>query len=654
VVISDLGAFVSTSPQIWERITDLSGAPRDVAFGNGRFVLTGSQSGTYSSTDGRNWQFAVRAGHDKVEYGDGLFVVVDFQGNFRYSTDGTSWVNGPSEDAGFVRKIRYAGGSFYSAGDYLGSSENGIDWIFTNPGVSNLNSFLDVTVAGDRLLLLPVGWPRSYLSMPHLTSNSPITVRILAESPNVGENGSEESAFLVSRTGSPTSELAVNITISGSASNGVDYETISNVIVIPAGASTVEIRFSVFPDTEVEGTETINIAIQPSPHFTVGSPAEGIIEIEDSHFLSTWSPASALSSGGFSEPHWIGSINDGTRFVLSDTGEPLSMGFGSTWFNLGLSGYSLVGGVEHSGTTLLAGTNEFGGGAFVSENNGNWNFVDLGGFRPVGTAFAEGAFVIAGNELSSSRFLVSTNPEGSWTSVASPISPLLGMSGGTNIFVATGIGSQIAISSNALNWSTVSLSSFAIDRIPAVIYGNNRFVLLAKHVGTNSFSTLVSSNGVHWARKFFGVQPLNSIAFGNGHFLIAASSGPEPGASALLYSSTNGLDWVQQTIDARALTSVGFAGGRFLVVAEDGSVFVSAVPLTTPNFGGDIRFEAETGVLQLKLQSSPGQVLEIQMSEDFSSWTAAQSVTNTTGTNTLRLLQPSDQPYRFYRSKAIR
>jgi len=62
-----------------------------------------------------------------------------------------------------------------------------------------------------------------------------------------------------------TYPLTVNYTISGTATNGVDYTNISNSVVIPAGQDSVSIIISPFLDGITEGTETVVLIIQTSP-----------------------------------------------------------------------------------------------------------------------------------------------------------------------------------------------------------------------------------------------------------------------------------------------------------------------------------------------------------------------------------------------------
>ena len=80
-------------------------------------------------------------------------------------------------------------------------------------------------------------------------------------------------AFTLTRTAPATNELTVNYalaaatanpTVSRIAVNGVDYETLSGVAVIPAGALTTTIAVNPIFDTWLEGNETVTLIVLPA------------------------------------------------------------------------------------------------------------------------------------------------------------------------------------------------------------------------------------------------------------------------------------------------------------------------------------------------------------------------------------------------------
>ncbi len=73
---------------------------------------------------------------------------------------------------------------------------------------------------------------------------------------------SSASSFYLGRIGS-TGALAVNYTMSGTATNGVDYAMLGGVATIPDGATGVDVPVAPIDDTLAEGTETVTMTIAP-------------------------------------------------------------------------------------------------------------------------------------------------------------------------------------------------------------------------------------------------------------------------------------------------------------------------------------------------------------------------------------------------------
>jgi hypothetical protein len=90
------------------------------------------------------------------------------------------------------------------------------------------------------------------------TTNLP-SVAILATDPTALE-GTSSGAFTLVRYGATNSALAVDLAISGTASNGVDYASISNVVTIPAGTLAVDIPIQ--PIVVNQGNKSVVLSVQ--------------------------------------------------------------------------------------------------------------------------------------------------------------------------------------------------------------------------------------------------------------------------------------------------------------------------------------------------------------------------------------------------------
>lgn len=118
-----------------------------------------------------------------------------------------------------------------------------------------------------------------------ITTNAPV-VTIVATDPKASETGPDPGEIVVSRSTGTNDSLFVQLHIGGSASNGVDYQLIPGAITIPAGALRVAIAIKPLPDALVEGTETVEIGLAPSPlaslpQYVIGSPRAATVFIED-------------------------------------------------------------------------------------------------------------------------------------------------------------------------------------------------------------------------------------------------------------------------------------------------------------------------------------------------------------------------------------
>ena len=82
----------------------------------------------------------------------------------------------------------------------------------------------------------------------------------------------DSGVFTVVRSGGDLSQSAtVTYAIEGTAENGVDYETLSGTVVIPAGQTDATISIEAIDDTLIEGDETVKITLQNSDGYVIGA-----------------------------------------------------------------------------------------------------------------------------------------------------------------------------------------------------------------------------------------------------------------------------------------------------------------------------------------------------------------------------------------------
>ncbi len=91
--------------------------------------------------------------------------------------------------------------------------------------------------------------------------NSNLPVVKLTQLDNVAsETGFDTATLKLERNGSTTANLTVNLTMTGTATNGTDY-TIPSSVIIPAGSATVNFTITPIDDVAQESTETCIVTI---------------------------------------------------------------------------------------------------------------------------------------------------------------------------------------------------------------------------------------------------------------------------------------------------------------------------------------------------------------------------------------------------------
>jgi hypothetical protein len=137
------------------------------------------------------------------------------------------------------------------------------------------------------------------------------TVTIVAADANASEPGSDTGLFTVIRTGDTNSALTINYTIAGTASNGLDYGTLSGNVALAAGATNATITLTPLDDALIEGNETVQLVIVTGSGYVVGAPSAALVTIaDDEPFVSITANDNSANETG----------PDAGQFTISRTG----------------------------------------------------------------------------------------------------------------------------------------------------------------------------------------------------------------------------------------------------------------------------------------------------------------------------------------------
>jgi hypothetical protein len=126
--------------------------------------------------------------------------------------------------------------------------------------------------------------------------------------------GPKNAIFAVKRFGNATSDLTVNYSIGGTASNGVDYAALPGFVTVPAGSAYALISIVPIDNGASNVSKTVVLALTPStntpPNYIVGYPSRAAALIWE-NWLRV--PSSILADGSF---HLTASAPDGAWFYV--------------------------------------------------------------------------------------------------------------------------------------------------------------------------------------------------------------------------------------------------------------------------------------------------------------------------------------------------
>ena len=107
------------------------------------------------------------------------------------------------------------------------------------------------------------------------------SVTVVATDASAAEAGPDSGTFTVTRSTVTNSALTVNVSFSGTASNGSDYSTLSSPVTIPASAASATVTVTPIDDALLELPETVILTLVPGAGYTLGAQQSATITIGD-------------------------------------------------------------------------------------------------------------------------------------------------------------------------------------------------------------------------------------------------------------------------------------------------------------------------------------------------------------------------------------
>jgi putative intracellular protease/amidase len=132
-----------------------------------------------------------------------------------------------------------------------------------------------------------LGTTASQTASARLVSNdrpAPVrpTVTVASTDAAAAEAGRDPGSFTITRAGGSTSQaLVVTYALTGSATNGHDFTSLTGRVTIPAGQTSATVSVLPVDDTLVDANETVELTITASSSYTVGAASSATVTIAD-------------------------------------------------------------------------------------------------------------------------------------------------------------------------------------------------------------------------------------------------------------------------------------------------------------------------------------------------------------------------------------
>jgi hypothetical protein len=630
VAIGDGGVILKSLDSVFwsQQSSSLTNELRGVTFAKGLFVAVGKSGTILTSPDGNSWivqNSGVTNRLNSVVSSGSAFVAVGDSGTILYSTNGGNWqsiaTGVPYNLNGVTFGIANYVGSFVIVGDtgVLLTSPDGLAWTVRSSGTFlNLNA-----VAGD---------------LGNFTGGDGVASFIAVGQSGVIDTSSDGVTWTVRNSG-----VAFNL-------HSVAFEWVGHWGVTGDGGTfltSYDLTGATWTSRASETTNSLQgITFANGGYVAVGG--DGTIQAT---FL--WVQRASGVSSDLSNVVWA--AND---FVAVGTlGTILSSSNGVNWTQCDSGTTNNLSSVTYDGNRFIAV-----GGHTVDISTDGIAWTPFTVFPPDSStnffrvAYGNGVYVAMARFLEISN-LIGTNlvpshqsidgvfistdavdwtPPGLSFQIAdNSIAPGLTFGGG--LFVVTGIGSVgtggTYTSSDGLNWYQVSQGGYG-----TVSYVNGLFVAQAGP------DLAISTNATNWTEIGLSVGNYwTGPSFGDGVFLLASEVD--------YVTSPDGVNWTERgnqsaTETQPLLLSVAFHGGTFVAVGAGGLIFQSvSVPST-------VSASLVPQGINLKITGDIGRnfVLEAAASPTTASWTTLFSVTNAPyATNFIDAV--TNAPQRFYRAR---
>jgi len=201
--------------------------------------------------------------------GEGNDTILDFNPSEGDVLDLSDLLSGTSRNLADYLQLSTLG-----TNSWLGVSTNGAGGGYTNVQVTLQNAVL-------RQSDLAALWANGNVVARGLRIEGPPWITVVATRPAASEEGPTAGEFTLTRSGNVDNSLTINLSLGGSAANGVDYSWIGSSITFAPGQSTLKVSLQPYTDSLVEVPEVVEMTVVAGTSYNVGSPSRAQVTIAD-------------------------------------------------------------------------------------------------------------------------------------------------------------------------------------------------------------------------------------------------------------------------------------------------------------------------------------------------------------------------------------
>lgn len=162
---------------------------------------------------------------------------------------------------------------------------------------------------------------------PAATSSPTVSIRAVDASAAETATGvtANGGSFQISRTGATTAALTVTLTISGTATNGTDYNSIATTVTIPAGAASTTVNLTVKDDTLAEGAETAIFTLASGGGYVVDTASKSAtVNIADNEVVPVLPVVTLTATDASAAETKTGETANGGTIQITRTGSTIT------------------------------------------------------------------------------------------------------------------------------------------------------------------------------------------------------------------------------------------------------------------------------------------------------------------------------------------